>query len=98
MAGQDSESPIPTPCLLDFLQNEPRRVVCKSCGARLEVLVNFKGKIVWPVDPENPDFGAEQPELRGDTTNIRVVCSADVMHSCGYVCVDGVLVETKKGR
>jgi hypothetical protein len=98
MAGQDFESQLSTPSLLDFLQNEPRRVVCTSCGARLEVLVNFKGKIVWPVDPENPDFGTEQPELRGDTSTIRVVCSADVMHSCGYVCVDGALVEAKKGR
>jgi hypothetical protein len=98
MAGQDSEPPIPTPCPLDFLQNEPRQVVCMSCGARLEVVVNFKGKIVWPVDPENPDFGTEQPELRGETSNIRVVCSADVMHTCGYVCVDGALIEAKKGR
>jgi len=98
MAGQDSVSELSTRTLLDFLENEPRRVVCMSCGARLEVLVNFKGKIVWPVDPDNPDFGAEQPELRGDASNIRVVCSADVMHSCGYVCVNGALVEAKKGR
>ena len=98
MAGQDSESQLSTRSLLDFPQDEPRPVVCMSCGARLEVLVNFKGKIVWPVDPDNPDFGTEQPELRGDASNIRVVCSADVMHSCGYVCVDGALVEAKKGR
>lgn len=70
-----------------------RRVVCKSCGAALEVVVSFAGKIVWAVDPNAPDFGSQVPSLRGDTKNIRVVCSADVMHSCGYICLDGVLVE-----
>ena len=73
-----------------------RRVVCKSCGASLEVVVNFSGKIVWPVDPHDPDFGSQVPDLRGETKNIRVVCSADVMHTCGYVCFDGVLVEAAK--
>jgi hypothetical protein len=73
-----------------------RRFVCKACGAVLEVVVNFAGKIVWPVNPENPDFGAEQPSLRGESKNIRVVCTADVMHSCGYACVDGVLVDSAK--
>jgi hypothetical protein len=75
-----------------------RRVVCKLCGAALEVIVNFSGKIVWAIDPNDPDFGTQPPSLRGDTRNIRVVCSADVMHSCGYVCLDGVLVETGKKR
>jgi len=73
--------------------NQQRRVVCKSCGAALEVVVNFSGKIVWAVDPDDPDFGSQAPSLRGDTKSVRVVCSADVMHSCGYVCLDGVLVE-----
>jgi len=76
----------------------PRRVVCKLCGAALEVVVSFSGKIVWPVDPDRPDFGAESPMLRGDTKSIRVVCSADVMHACGYSCIDGVLVETPRTR
>jgi hypothetical protein len=76
--------------------NAVRRFVCKACGASLEVVVNFTGKIVWSVNPENPDFGVGQPTLRGESKNIRVACSADVMHSCGYVCVDGVLVESLK--
>ena len=69
------------------------KVVCRACGARLEVVVHFNGKIVWAVDPGNPDFSGEQPVLRGETKRIRVVCSADVLHESGYLCVDGVLVE-----
>jgi len=68
-------------------------VVCRACGARLEVVVHFNGKIVWTVDPRNPDFSGQQPVLRGETKRIRVVCSADVLHESGYLCVDGVLVE-----
>lgn len=79
--------------LLEDDPNRRGRVVCKSCGAALEVVVNFSGKIVWAVNPDDPDFGTQVPSLRGDTKNIRVVCSADVMHSCGYLCVDGVVVE-----
>ena len=75
------------------LAREGHCVVCHACGASLEVVVNFTGKIVWSVNPESPDFGAEQPSLRGESNNIRVYCSADVMHACGYKCVDGVLVE-----
>jgi hypothetical protein len=70
-----------------------RKFVCRACGASLEVVVHFNGKIVWSVDPANPDFGREQPLLRGETNRIRVLCSADVLHDCGYQCVDGVLVE-----
>jgi len=69
------------------------KVVCRACGAQLEVVVHFSGKVVWPVDPENRDFSGEQPVLRGETKRIRVVCSADVLHDSGYLCVDGVLVE-----
>ena len=75
-----------------------RRVVCRLCGAALEVVVNFSGKIVWPVDPTDPEFGTQAPSLRGDTKSVRVVCSADVMHACGYICEDGVLVEVAKKR
>ncbi len=75
-----------------------RQAVCQMCGAALEVVVNFSGKIVWAVDPNDPDFGTQVPSLRGDTKNIRVVCSADVMHSCGYACLDGVLVKSVKYR
>ena len=75
-----------------------RRVVCQMCGAALEVIVNFSGKIVWAVDPNDADFGTQTPSLRGDTKNVRVVCSADVMHSCGYTCQEGILVKAgKKG-
>ena len=84
----------------DFLSasDGQRRVVCRMCGAALEVIVNFAGKIVWPVDPADPDFGTQVPSLRGDTKSVRVVCSADVMHACGYVCLDGVLVELANKR
>ncbi|MCI0420059.1 MAG: hypothetical protein L0387_07265 [Acidobacteria bacterium] len=75
-----------------------RRVVCRSCGAALEVVVNFSGKIVWSIDPDDPDFGSQAPILRGETKNVRVVCSADVMHACGYSCVDGILVESIRRR
>ena len=68
-------------------------VVCRACGARLEVVVHFNGKIVWTVDPRNPDFSGQQPVLRGETKRIRVVCTADVLHESGFLCVDGVLVE-----
>lgn len=73
-----------------------RRVVCRMCGAALEVIVNFSGKIVWTVEPTEPDFGTQTPTLRGDTKSVRVVCSADVMHACGYVCLDGTLVESAR--
>ena len=73
-----------------------RHVVCQMCGAALEVVVNFSGKIVWAVDPNDSDFGTQAPSLRGDTKSVRVVCTADVMHSCGFACLDGVLVESAK--
>ena len=78
------------------MHNPYRRFLCKACGAGLEVAVNFRGKIVWKIDPENPDFGSEQPALRGESSHIRVVCTADVMHECGYLCVDGIIVEGEK--
>ena len=65
--------------------------VCKACGAQLEVLVYFKGKIVWSVEPGNPSFGSEQPSLRGETDKIKVVCTADIFHDCGYYLIDGNL-------
>jgi hypothetical protein len=78
------------------MRNQQQRFLCRACGAELEVTVNFKGKIVWRIDPENPDFGSEQPTLRGESSHIRVVCTADVMHDCGYICVNGILLEKKK--
>jgi len=68
--------------------------VCKSCGAQLEVIVHFNGKIVWSVKAGNSEFGSEQPVLRGDTRKVQVVCSADIFHSCGYFVMDGNLTES----
>ncbi len=74
----------------------PERVVCAACGAGLEVVVSFKGNIVWTIDPDYPDFSGQQPSLRGETGSIRVICSADILHDCGYECIDGALVNSKK--
>ena len=74
----------------------PRPVVCRMCGAALEVVVSFTGKIVWSIDPNDPNFGTQVPSLRGETKGVRVVCSADIMHACGFVCLDGVLREAAK--
>jgi hypothetical protein len=80
------------------MREADRRFLCKACGAELEVIVNFKGKIVWKIDPENPDFGSEQPTLRGESSHVRVVCSADVMHASGYICVEGILTEVEEQK
>jgi hypothetical protein len=84
----------------DSFQRNPRpgspgTFVCKACGAPLEVVVHFNGRIVWPVEPGNPEFGAEQPFLRGETQKVSVVCTADIFHSSGYCVVDGVLAEAR---
>lgn len=76
----------------------PGSFVCKACGAPLEVVVQFNGRIVWPVEPGNPEFGEEQPFLRGETRKVSVVCTADIFHSSGYCVVDGVLAETRDAR
>lgn len=76
----------------------PRTFVCKACGAPLEVVVHFNGSIVWPVEPGNPEFGEEQPFLRGETRKVSVVCTADIFHSSGYRVVDGVLAEARDNR
>ena len=65
----------------------------RSCA---EVVVSFTGKIVWSIDPNDPNFGTQVPSLRGETKGVRVVCSADIMHACGFVCLDGVLREAAK--
>lgn len=62
---------------------------CRSCGAALEVQVRFRGKLVWVVPEDDPDFGAAEPELRGEHKDPRLVCSADVMHRTGFRLVDG---------
>ena len=72
--------------------------VCQSCGAAIEVQVGFKGKVVWTVEPEDPDFSTTQPDLRGDYRTPRLVCSADVMHSTGFRLLDGqILPDAKSG-
>ena len=38
-------------------------VMCRACGAQLEVRVGFTGKVVWTVNPAKPDFGGDVPEL-----------------------------------
>jgi len=62
---------------------------CRLCGAALEVQVRFRGKLVWAVPENNPDFGALEPELRGEHKEPRLVCSADVMHETGFRLVEG---------
>ncbi len=67
----------------------PVEYLCRLCGAQLEVRVSFKGKIVWTVEPGDPDFGAKEPELRGDSKEPRLLCSADALHQTGFRLVDG---------
>jgi len=62
---------------------------CRLCGAALEVQVRFRGKLVWVVPEDNPDFGALEPELRGDHKDPKLVCSADVLHKTGFRLVEG---------
>jgi len=55
----------------------------------LEVRVGFKGTLVWPVDPGEPDLTQAQPELQGEYKEPRLVCSADVMHPTGFGLKNG---------
>jgi hypothetical protein len=64
---------------------------CRSCGAALQVRVGFKGKLVWAVDAENGAFGETEPEMRGDSQEPQLICSADVMHATGFKLQDGSL-------
>jgi hypothetical protein len=64
---------------------------CCSCGAPLEVRVAFRGRLVWAVRPEDAVFGEQEPELRGESQDPQLVCSADVMHSTGFQLQDGVI-------
>jgi hypothetical protein len=47
---------------------------------------------VWTVDPDAPEFGGRDPELRGEHRDPRLVCSADVMHETGFELADGEIV------
>lgn len=62
---------------------------CRSCDAQLEVRVPFKGRLVWTIDEEDPDFSTRFPELRGSYGNAKVLCSADPLHPTGFCLVDG---------
>jgi len=67
------------------------RCLCRSCGAVLEVRVRFRGSLVWPLDPDAPDFSGRDPELRGDLKDPSLVCSADMMHPTGFRLEDGLV-------
>lgn len=71
------------------MKSEGRQCVCQACGAQLEVKVRFRGKVVWVVDPARADFGVSEPVLRGDSGDPRLVCSADALHSTGFLLCDG---------
>jgi hypothetical protein len=70
--------------------------VCQACGAALEVRVRFKGRIVWTVERDDPDFGSRQPQLDGQHQDPKLVCSADVMHETGFRLEDGQLIAGPK--
>ena len=65
------------------------RYRCRSCGAQLEVRVPFKGRLVWTIDEDDPDFGSRFPEPRGDYGTAKVICSADPLHTTGFHLIDG---------
>ena len=71
------------------MRDSGKEYVCQACGAKLEVQVRFRGKIVWAVDPVKPDFGISEPDLRGDSGDQKLVCSADTLHPVGFWLIDG---------
>jgi hypothetical protein len=72
------------------------RYCCRSCGAALLVRVGFKGKLVWTVEDASGAFGETEPELRGDSQEPQIVCSADVMHATGFKLQDGAIAVDPK--
>lgn len=75
---------------MDAVPFKPKNAYkCRLCGAALEVQVRFRGKLVWVVSERDADFGAAEPELRGEHKDPRLVCSADVMHETGFRLVEG---------
>ncbi len=70
-------------------QAAPDRLECRLCRAALEVRVDFRGKVIWTVDPDDPDFGNKEPELRGKHEEPTLVCSADPLHDTGFKLVEG---------
>ena len=62
---------------------------CQACGARLEVRVPFKGRLVWTIDPAAPEFSSAFPQPRGEFGTAKVVCSADPLHVTGFHLIEG---------
>ncbi len=73
-------------------QGAGTRWECRLCRAALEVRVDFNGKVIWTVDPGDPDFGNREPELRGKSKEPTLVCSADPLHDTGFKLVAGEIV------
>ncbi len=69
--------------------------VCQGCGAVLEVRVAFRGKVVWTLQPEDPDFSDVPPQLRGQYGDPKLVCSADALHTTGFKLVEGKVVTSE---
>ena len=69
--------------MLDF------RYRCQACGAQLRVKVPFKGRLVWAIGEDDPDFGSVFPELSGNFGKARLSCSADPLHETGFHLIDG---------
>lgn len=66
--------------------------LCRACGAALEVRLSFRGKVVWTLAPDDPDFGVTEPELRGTKGDPKLLCSADALHPTGFNLVDGEVI------
>ncbi len=64
---------------------------CQACGAALIVRVPFKGRLVWTIDEQDPDFSDTFPEPRGEFGNAKLVCSSDVLHDTGFHLIDGAI-------
>ncbi|MDE0101972.1 MAG: hypothetical protein OXN89_06295 [Bryobacterales bacterium] len=65
------------------------RYRCKACDAHLLVKVPFKGRLVWSIDEDDPEFGSAFPALKGKYGNARLACSADPLHETGFHLIDG---------
>ena len=64
---------------------------CQACGAALLVRVPFKGRLIWTIDSQDPDFGRTFPEPRGEYGKAGLVCSSDVLHDTGFHLIDGAV-------
>ena len=64
---------------------------CRACGAQLLVRVPFKGRLIWAIDRDDPDFSSAFPEPHGEYGTAKVVCSADPLHTTGFHLIDGAV-------